>query len=112
VAPRPIADRRKLSPTTKTNSDTENKRNEFLSENVDNDVEIRAVDPRSSFTEGSQEIDIQNNSDSESKDESASEEPNLDKTNDPSTNNIIKIRDNLFIRTDSINICNPRWRTM
>jgi len=88
---------------TKTNSDIENERNEFSSENVDNDVEIRAVDPHLSFTKGLQEIDTQNNSDSESEDKSVSEESNLDETEqtgDPNTNNIIKIR--LFARTDSI----------
>jgi len=55
--------------------------------------------------EGPQEINTQNNSDSESEDESASEESNFDRTeqtDDPSTNNIIKIRDSLFARTDSI----------
>jgi len=49
---------------TKTNTNTENKRNEFPWENVDNDMEIQAVSPRSSFMEGPQEIDTQNNSDS------------------------------------------------
>jgi len=59
---------------------------------------MRAVDPHFSFTEGSQEIDTQNNSDSESEDESVFEELNLDKIEqayDPNTNNINKIRDSL-----------------
>jgi len=43
-------------------------------------MEIRTVDPRFSFTEGSQEMDTYNNSDSESEDESISEESKLDKT--------------------------------
>jgi len=80
----------------KINSDTENKCN---------DAEIRDVGPRSSLTENSQEIDTQNNSDSESENESASEESNVntsEQTDDPNANNIIKIRDSLFARTDSI----------
>jgi len=68
-------------------------------------VEIRDVGSHSSLTEGPQEIDTQNNSDSEKKNESISKESNLDKTeqtDDPNTNNIIKIRDSLFARMDSI----------
>jgi len=42
---------------TKTNSNIENERNEFSSENIDNDVEIRAIDSHLSFTKGLQEID-------------------------------------------------------
>jgi len=82
AAPRPIAKETQSdinTQPTKINSDTENKRNELSSENVDN-VEIREVGPHSSLTEGPQEIDTQNNNDSESKDESTSEDSNLDKT--------------------------------
>jgi len=57
------------------------------------------------LTEDSQEIDTQNNSDSESENESTSEESNVntpERTDDPNAKNIIKIRDSLFARTDSI----------
>jgi len=78
----------------KINSNTENKHN---------DAEVRDVGP--SLTKDLQEIDNQNNSDSESENESISEESYIDtieQTGDSSTNNIIKIRDSLFARTDSI----------
>jgi len=41
-------------------------------------MKIRTIDPCFSFTESSQEINTQNNSDCESEDESISEELNLD----------------------------------
>jgi len=49
-------------------------------ENVNSNMKIRTIDSRFPFTEGPQETDTQNNSDSDSEDESVSEEPNLDKT--------------------------------
>jgi len=61
-------------------------------------METRIIDPYSSFTEGPQETDEQNNSESESEDESVLEESNLDKieqTYDLNANNIVKIRDSL-----------------
>jgi len=80
----------------KINSNTENKHN---------NAEVRDVGPYPSLTKDLQEIDNQNNSDSKSKNESTSEESYIDTTEqigDSSTNNIIKIRDSLFARTDSI----------
>jgi len=79
----------------KTNSDTENGHN---------DAEVPDVGPYPPLTEDPQEIDIQKNSDSESENESISEEPYTDTTEQtaPSTNNIIQTRDGLFARTDSI----------
>jgi len=65
-------------------------------------VEIRAIGPRSSFTEGPQEIDTQNNSDSENENLRSIQPRRAEQTDDPSTNNIIKIRDSLFAPTDSI----------
>jgi len=53
-------------------------------------MKIRTIDLRFSFTEGPQEIDIQNNSDRESEDECVSEELSLDNTEqiyDSNTNN-------------------------
>jgi len=56
----------------KTNNDTENKRDELSSGNVNSDMKIRTIDPYFSFTEETQETDTQNNSNSESEDESVS----------------------------------------
>jgi len=84
---------------TKTNNDTENEREKPSSENVNSDMEIRIIDPYSSFPEGPQETDIQNNSDSESEDESISKEASLDKTEqayDSNANSIVEIRDNFL----------------
>jgi len=80
----------------KTNSDTENGHN---------DAEVPDVGPYPLLIEDPQEIDIQKNSDSESENESISEEPYTDTTEQtgaPSTNNIIQTRDGFFARTDSI----------
>jgi len=68
-------------------------------------MEIRDVGPHSSLTKGPEEINTQNNSDNENENESMSEESNIDKTiqtDDPNTNNIIKIHDSFFARTDSM----------
>jgi len=68
-------------------------------------MEIRTADPSSSRIEGPQETNTQNNSNSDSEDESVSEEPNLDKTEqayDPNASNIIEIRDSLLARKDNI----------
>jgi len=56
------------------------------------------------LTEDPQEIDIQNNSDSESENESTSKEPydTTEQAGAPSTNNIIQTRYSLFAWTDSI----------
>jgi len=51
---------------TKTNNDTENKHNKPSSENVNSNIKIRTIDTHFSFTEGLQETDTQNNSNSES----------------------------------------------
>jgi len=70
-----------------------------------NDAEIPDVGPDPSSTEDRQEIDIQNNSDSESENRNTPEEPYTDTTEQtgaPSTNSIIQIRDSLLARTDSI----------
>jgi len=42
-------------------------------------MEIRSIDPYSSFTKGPQRTNKQNNSDSEKKNKSVPEEPSLDK---------------------------------
>jgi len=51
------------------------------SENVNSDMEIRIIDPYSSFIEDPQKTEYKrNNSESESEDESISKKPNFDKT--------------------------------
>jgi len=80
----------------KTNSDTEDGHN---------DAEVPDVGPDPPSTGDPQEIDIQNNSDSESENGSIPEEPYPDTTEQAgalSTNNIIQTHDSLLARTDSI----------
>jgi len=86
---------------TANKNDTENKRNESSSENINNDMENRTIDPYSSFIESPRRAEMQNNSDSESEDKNVFKEPSRDKieeTYDPFANNIVEIRDSFLAR--------------